>query len=74
MTYEWQDAETGTSLQFHSKADKFRGIDTSILSVEQAGRYKNGFGPVLRCKITDQSGEKYSENCEISRRHVRARS
>ena len=72
MTYEWQDAETGTSLQFHSKADKFRGIDTSILSVEQAGRYKNGFGPVLRCKIKDASGEILSQNCEISRRSVNA--
>ena len=74
MTYEWQDAETGTSLQFHSKADKFRGIDTTILSVEQAGRYKNGFGPVLRCKIKDASGEILSQNCEISRRHIKAKS
>ena len=35
-------------------------------------KYGSGFGPVLRCKISDSSGEKYSENCEISRRHVRA--
>jgi hypothetical protein len=70
MTYEWQDAETGTSLQFHSKADRFRGIDTSILTVEQAGKYGSGFGPVLRCKIKDASGEILSQNCEISRRHI----
>jgi hypothetical protein len=70
MTYEWQDAETGTSLQFHSKADRFRGIDTSILTVEQAGSYGSGFGPVLRCKIKDASGEILSQNCEISRRHI----
>ena len=44
----------------------------SILSVEQAGRYKNGFGPVLRCKIKDASGEILSQNCEISRRSVNA--
>jgi len=74
MTYEWQDAETGASLQFHSKADKFRGMDTSILTVEQAGKYGNGFGPVLRCKIKDTSGEILSQNCEISRRAIRAKS
>ena len=74
MTYEWQDAETGTSLQFHSKADRFRGIDTSILTVEQAGKYGSGFGPVLRCKIKDASGEILSQNCEISRRHIKAKS
>ena len=72
MTYEWQDAETGASLQFHSKADRFRGIDTSILTVEQASRYGNGFGPVLRCKIKDASGEILSQNCEISRRAINA--
>jgi hypothetical protein len=72
MTYEWQDAETGTSLQFHSKADRFRGMDTSILTVEQAGKYGSGFGPVLRCKIKDASGEILSQNCEISRRSVNA--
>lgn len=74
MTYEWQDAETGASLQFHSKADRFRGIDTSILTVEQAGKYGSGFGPVLRCKIKDASGEILSQNCEISRRHIKANS
>jgi len=36
-------------------------------------QFSSGFGPTLRCKITDSSGEKYSENCEISRRAVRAR-
>ena len=72
MTYEWQDAETGTSLQFHSKADRFRGIDTPILTVEQASKYGSGFGPVLRCKIKDASGEILSQNCEISRRSVNA--
>ena len=72
MTYEWQDAETGASLQFHSKADRFRGIDTSILTVEQASRYGNGVGPVLRCKIKDASGEILSQNCEISRRAINA--
>ena len=74
MTYEWQDAETGTSLQFHSKADRFRGIDTPILTVEQASKYGSGFGPVLRCKIKDASGEILSQNCEISRRAIRAKS
>ena len=73
LTYEWQDAETGTSVKFHSKAKYFSGQDTPTLSVMNGSQFSSGFGPVLRCKITDSSGEKYSENCEISRRAVRAR-
>ena len=45
-----------------------------ISPIEQAGKYKNGFGPTLRCKISDASGERLSQNCEISRRAIRARS
>ena len=74
LTYEWQDAETGASVKFHSKAKYFSGQDTPTLSVMNGSQFSSGFGPTLRCKITDSSGEKYSENCEISRRHVRARS
>ncbi len=73
LTYEWQDAATGTSVKFHEKAKYFKGEDTAILSVNNGYRYGSGFGPTLRCKITDQSGERFSENCEISRRNVRAR-
>ena len=73
LTYEWQDAATGTSVKFHEKAKYFSGEDTATLSVKNGYRYKNGFGPVLRCKISDQSGEKFSENCEISRRAVWAK-
>ena len=73
LTYEWQDAETGASVKFHSKAKYFSGQDTPTLSVMNGSQFSSGFGPVLRCKITDSSGEKYSENCEISRRAVRAR-
>ena len=74
LTYEWQDAETGASVKFHSKAKYFSGEDTPTLSVMNGSKYGSGFGPTLRCKISDSSGEKFSENCEISRRHVRARS
>ena len=74
LQYEWQDAETGASVQFHSKASRFKGHDTPTLTVEQAGKYKNGFGPTLRCKISDSTGERISQNCEISRRAIRARS
>ena len=73
LTYEWQDTATGASVKFHEKAKYFKGEDTSILSVNNGYRYGSGFGPTLRCKITDQSGERFSENCEISRRNVRAR-
>ena len=74
LNYEWQDAETGASVKFHSKASRFKGHDTETLTVEQAGKYKNGFGPELRCKISDSTGERISQNCEISRRSVAARS
>ena len=74
LTYEWQDAETGASVKFHSKAKYFSGQDTPTLSVMNGSQFSSGFGPILRCKITDSSGEKYSENCEISRRAVNARS
>ena len=73
LTYKWQDAETGASVKFHSKAKYFSGQDTPTLSVMNGSQFSSGFGPTLRCKITDSSGEKYSENCEISRRAVRAR-
>jgi len=73
LTYEWQDAETGTSVKFHEKAKYFKGEDTPTLSVDNGSKYKHGFGPVLRCKISDQTGEKFSENCEISRRAINAR-
>ena len=72
LTYEWQDAETGAGVKFHEKGKYFSGEDTPTLSVMNGSKYGSGFGPVLRCKISDSSGEKYSENCEISRRHVRA--
>jgi hypothetical protein len=72
LTYEWQDAEKGTSVKFHEKAKYFSGENTNRLSVNNGYRYSSGFGPVLRCKITDSSGEKFSENCEISRRAVNA--
>jgi len=72
LTYEWQDAETGTSVKFHEKGKYFSGEDTPTLSVMNGSKYGSGFGPTLRCKITDSSGEKYSENCEISRRSVNA--
>jgi hypothetical protein len=72
LKYEWIDAATGRSVLYHDKADRFKGIDTNTLTIEQAGRYKNGFGPVLQCKISDSTGEKISANCEISRRSVNA--
>ena len=74
LTYEWQDAETGAGVKFHEKGKYFSGEDTPTLSVMNGSKYGSGFGPVLRCKITDSSGEKFSENCEISRRAVNARS
>jgi len=73
LEYEWQDAGTGASVKFHSKAKYFKGTDTATVSVENGGKHKDGFGITLRCKITDSTGERYSENCEISRRAVRAR-
>lgn len=72
LTYEWLDRDTGASVKFHEKAKYFSGEDTNTLSVMNGYRYSSGFGPVLQCKITDQSGEKFSENCEISRRSVNA--
>ena len=72
MTYDWVDAKTGISMKQHDKADRIRGIDTATLTIEQAGRYKNGFGPTLQCKIIDASGEVLSQKCEISRRSVNA--
>ena len=72
MTYDCVDAKTGISMKQHDKADRIRGIDTATLTIEQAGRYKNGFGPTLQCKIIDASGEVLSQKCEISRRSVNA--
>ena len=74
LKYEWQDAGTGRSIKFHEKGKYVSGENTATISVENGGRYKDGWGPTLRCKISDSTGEKFSENCEISRRHVRARS
>ena len=74
LTYEWVDAATGASVQFHAKAKYFSGFDGPTLSVDNGYRYGSGFGPVLQCKITDRSGEKFSQKCEISRRAVNARS
>ena len=74
LKYEWQDAGTGRSIKFHEKGKYVSGENTATISIEQGGRYKDGWGPTLRCKISDSTGERFSENCEISRRHVRARS
>ena len=74
LKYEWQDAGTGRSIKLHEKGKYVSGENTATISVENGGRYKDGWGPTLRCKISDSTGEKLSENCEISRRHVRARS
>ena len=67
------EQSTTALIALHSKAKYFSGQDTPTLSVMNGSQFSSGFGPVLRCKITDSSGEKYSENCEISRRAVRAR-
>ena len=36
------------------------------------GKYKNSFGPMVKCKIKDGSGETTSQAVDISRRSVNA--
>ena len=74
LTYEWQDNETGTSLQFSKHADKIKGINTNKIEINMGTRYGPAPGDnYVRCKITDASGEKYSEVVSFDSRHVRAR-
>ena len=76
ISYEWVDPGTGLSVKaaHGKKGSNFSGENTATLTVNMPGKYKNSWGPVVKCKIKDGSGETTSQAVDISRRAIKARS
>jgi len=74
ISYEWVDPGTGLPVKaaHGKKGSNFSGENTATLTVNMPGKYKNSWGPVVKCKIKDGSGETTSQAVDISRRSVNA--
>ncbi len=76
ISYQWLASDSGLPIKsdWGKKGSNFTGEDTATLTINMPGKYKNSFGPMVKCKIRDGSGETTSQVVDISRRAVRARS
>ena len=74
ISYQWLAADNGLPIKaaWGNKGSNFSGEDTATLTVNMPGKYKNSFGPMVKCKILDGSGETTSQAVDISRRSVNA--
>jgi hypothetical protein len=74
ISYQWLASDSGLPIKsaWGNKGSNFTGEDTATLTVNMPGKYKNSFGPMVKCKIKDGSGETTSQAVDISRRSVNA--
>jgi hypothetical protein len=74
ISYQWLASDNGLPIKaaWGNKGSNFTGEDTATLTVNMPNKYKNSFGPMVKCKIRDGSGETTSHAVDISRRSVNA--